>query len=210
MKINIFTLGLVGMLITSPVYAEEYILGQTDYVGMDNYLGAVCSTNGKILIKCNCLSPGLDRRVTASCDAIDSMPYDGCKLLSYAGGTDNYYCVDAAGENVDICMMCQCNNDQSWSSWTTIGSNRASRSVYTKSYTGYVCTSTSSTQYGCAANYYTTATSPSASMTCSACPSSGKSSVGNTAITGCYIPANTALTDTSGSYKYTSDCHYSK
>lgn len=210
MKINIFTLGLIGMLIASPLYADEYILGQTDYAGMDNFLGAQCSSGGKILIKCNCLSPGLDKYVTASCDTMDPMPYDGCKLLSYENSTDNYYCTNASGSNVDYCMMCQCNNNQSASSWTTIGSNRASRSVYTTSYSNYTCTSTSSTQYGCAANYYTTATTPSASMTCSACPSSGKSSIGNTAITGCYIPANTTLTDTSGSYKYTSDCYYSK
>lgn len=210
MKINIFTLGVIVMLIASPVYAEEYILGQTDYVGMDNFLGATCSTNGKILIKCKCSSPGLGNRVTASCDAKDSMPYDGCRLYGGEDSNNNFYCVDAAGYDVDICMMCQCNNNQSTSSWTTIGSNRASRSVYTKSASGYVCTSTSSTQYGCATNFYTTATSPSASMTCSACPSSGKSAIGNTTITGCYIPANTDLTDTSGTYKYTSNCYYSK
>ncbi len=209
MKINIFTLGLLGILIVSPLYADEYILGQTDWVGMDNYVGAQCSSDGKILIKCECPSPAI--RVTAVCDDVTGdIPYEGCRLLGGESSNNNFYCIDATGGYA--CHLCKCNNDQSASSWTTIGSNRASRSVYTTSNSGYKCISTSSTQYGCVANYYTTAASPSASMTCTACPPSGigKSSIGNTAITGCYIPANTALTDSSGSYTYTSDCYYSK
>ena len=208
MKINIFILGLVGFLAVAPVYADEYYtLGQTDYVGMDNFLGQQCSTGGKILIKCNCLSPKLGNRVTTYCDAQDSMPYDGCRLISYEGTTNNYYCVDAAGENVDICMMCQCNNDQTTSSWTTSGSNRVSRSVYTKSYTGYVCTSSSSTEYGCAANYYQSAGS-GASMTCTACPQSGKNATGTTSITSCCLPSGTSFSDANGTGTYTSQCCY--
>lgn len=49
---------------------------------------------------------------------------------------------------------------------------------------------------------------------CLQCPSSGgihgtTAGTGATSITECYIPANTSLSDTGGTYTYTQDCHYS-
>lgn len=48
--------------------------------------------------------------------------------------------------------------------------------------------------------------------TCTKCPISdgmyGTTATGATSITGCYMPANTVLSDTIGDYTYTGDCYY--
>lgn len=69
--------------------------------------------------------------------------------------------------------------------------------VYTKNYTA------------CKKGYYLT---NKAGMTlCEKCPSPGTSDDGNnTDYTACYIPAGTIMTDETGTFTYTSDCHYSK
>ena len=65
------------------------------------------------------------------------------------------------------------------------------------------------TSVRCNANYYA-----SLSIRCSSCPSvggvSGVSAAGSTSITSCYIPANTNIEDTLGTFKFTSNCYYSK
>lgn len=70
------------------------------------------------------------------------------------------------------------------------------------------------TEYGCAAGYYTTSTTPSATMTCQRCPSSGgiygTSAIGNTSITGCYIPGGTSYNDGTGQISLSGDCYYTK
>lgn len=48
---------------------------------------------------------------------------------------------------------------------------------------------------------------------CTRCPSSGgvygtTDSTGSKAITDCYIPAATSISDTSGTYQFTDDCYY--
>ena len=68
-------------------------------------------------------------------------------------------------------------------------------------------------EYRCAAGYYGKPTNDTSG--CTKCPSSGnvagQSVAGsNKAITSCYIPANTSLSDSTGTYQYTSDCYYSK
>lgn len=62
--------------------------------------------------------------------------------------------------------------------------------------------------YRCAAGYYG---SPTSSLSgCTECPSPGTSVAGsNTSKTDCYIPANTQLTDSSGTFTYTTNCYYS-
>lgn len=62
-------------------------------------------------------------------------------------------------------------------------------------------------KYKCESGYY--GTPLNASSGCTKCPSPGTSAQGATSITQCYIPANTSLSDTTGSYTYTSDCYYS-
>lgn len=44
--------------------------------------------------------------------------------------------------------------------------------------------------------------------TCTRCPTPGTTSGYTTQISGCYIPANTPLMDSSGTYLYTSNCKY--
>lgn len=65
----------------------------------------------------------------------------------------------------------------------------------------YICVYTSFT---CAAGYYKTSTE------CKECPSPGTSDNNNSnGITDCYIPAGTTGSDSTGSFIYVSDCHYS-
>ena len=56
----------------------------------------------------------------------------------------------------------------------------------------------------CATGYYLDST------VCTACVSPGTSADYNTGgITSCYIASGTSFTDTTGTYAYATDCHYS-
>ena len=63
------------------------------------------------------------------------------------------------------------------------------------------------TSVSCDANYYRL------SLSCRSCPIlggvAGVSAAGSTSIKSCYIPANTNIEDTLGTFKFTSDCYYS-
>lgn len=61
--------------------------------------------------------------------------------------------------------------------------------------------------YKCEAGYYGNPTA--FNKTCTKCPSPGTSAEGSTSQSDCYIPAGTTGSDSSGTYKYVSDCHYS-
>lgn len=61
--------------------------------------------------------------------------------------------------------------------------------------------------YKCEAGYY--GNPRTSSGTCTKCPSPGTSAEGSTSQSDCYIPAGTTGSDSSGTYKYVSDCHYS-
>lgn len=63
------------------------------------------------------------------------------------------------------------------------------------------------TTYKCEAGYY--GNPRTSSGTCTKCPSPGTSAEGSTSQSDCYIPAGTTGSDSSGTYKYVSDCHYS-
>ncbi|MBN1324651.1 MAG: hypothetical protein JW974_00285 [Alphaproteobacteria bacterium] len=59
------------------------------------------------------------------------------------------------------------------------------------------------TLVSCATGYYKNST------VCTACPTPGTSADHNTgAITTCYITANDPLSDTTGTYVYTTNCYY--
>ncbi len=65
------------------------------------------------------------------------------------------------------------------------------------------------TTYSCETGYYLSGTS------CLRCPSSGgvygtTSNYNRSGITSCYIPANTSVTDDSGTYVFTSSCYYTQ
>ena len=61
--------------------------------------------------------------------------------------------------------------------------------------------------FKCEAGYYGNPTA--FNKTCTKCPSPGTSAEGSTSQSDCYIPAGTTGSDSSGTYKYVSDCHYS-
>lgn len=90
--------------------------------------------------------------------------------------------------------------------------------VWTANGTGYeqqiettteneTCISVNKT-YRCAAGYYGTTTNGTSG--CTKCPTPGTSNTGtNTSMTQCYIPADTEMSDSSGTYIYTKNCYYS-
>ena len=109
-----------------------------------------------------------------------------------------------------------CNLSTSPSTWTWTTQNSANHvlkgtSAYYKQNGDWECAqSGTSTRYGCEASYYMTSNAPSSTMTCGKCPDGGTSDKGNTAITGCYIPANGDFSDDTGSGTVTSKCSYQK
>ena len=102
-----------------------------------------------------------------------------------------------------------------WGTWKNTTQNRASNiKTVLQTTSTYTCAEVEEVEsYGCAAGYYTTASTPSASMTCTACPPSGDnaqttSDIGNTSVSGCYIPKNSSFSDSSGSGVYSGKCNY--
>lgn len=84
----------------------------------------------------------------------------------------------------------------------------------TRRYCSTATQCTSVTQYRCAAGYY--GRSLSGSTGCTPCPENGVSVppdgdlVGFTAVTDCFIPSGTEITDSTGTYTYTNDCYYTE
>ena len=209
-----------AMLLTiTPAHADTFILGQHDYQYASENPGLRCSSDGNIIIFCDCPGQNPMPNVTETCpNGIATIPSAGCKFDGNGGIGREAFCVGA--NTVEACYACKCEDEIS--SWAYIGSNRVSRTVKraVDDSDNSVCKiSPAVTEYGCAADYYTTASTPSASMTCSRCPGLtlssgttryGNSSTGNTSITGCSQPANTTFKDNVGRYQFTSSCNYTK
>lgn len=134
-----------------------------------------------------------------------------CYLGSMGGYL--YICDTIEVENSDlVCNYC----GFSGVSWESIGGNRV-RGISNDNIDSYStaknwrCTISKPYDYGCAAGYYKSGGSGS-SITCVACPESvghtGHSAIGNTAITGCYIPTGNDFSDNDGSGTVTGDCFY--
>lgn len=210
MKFNLLTCVFAIMSIVSSAYADEFILPQSDYIGMDTFLGQKCSTMEKIVIKCECLSPQIN--ISETCYVQGYISGSGCMFETSEDAESRYYCVDA--EANQTCHICRCNNNQTYTAWAADSGNRVKRTKYsTQDVDSYTCTSAESTEYGCAAGYYQSGGSGSA-MTCTRCPSSGgvygTNAAGTTDITSCYIPSNTQMNETSGKSVFTSNCYYTK
>lgn len=101
------------------------------------------------------------------------------------------------------CTGCTgCTSDATWS---------AAGTGYEKKVTA-TCncnTCNRTTQYRCAAGYYGRPTNGTSG--CSPCDKiggHGTSNAGSTAKTSCYVPANSNITDTIGTYHFTSNCFY--
>ncbi len=82
----------------------------------------------------------------------------------------------------DTTVSCTCNS----------GYHSATNSIY-----GCEC------KKNCAAGYYGDGT------TCTKCPTPGTTTGYAQTITDCYVPQNTSVTDSSGTYNYSSNCKYS-
>lgn len=137
----------------------------------------------------------------------------------YLGVRDGYVVLcDAVGEGEITCSYCDIpDKGEVISDWDELGNNIVGRTLY-----GEVGADDSSAlennwtcdidftveyKYGCAAGYYQSS-GTGASMTCTACESSGTNSVGSTAITSCYMPSGSSFSDTTGAGTYTGNCYY--
>ena len=132
----------------------------------------------------------------------------------------NYIICTSAEENA--CNLFQSTIKSSSTTWQT--NNSSTHSVYrtietSNSSTYYYCATTSTKEYGCAANYYATSGTGTSNINCTLCPSSlsgglgsgesnGYSATGNTLITGCYIPQDIEICDSPGCFDTTKDCYY--
>lgn len=113
--------------------------------------------------------------------------------------------------NTEYFYTCQenctgCTNCVSDTTWSAAGVGYQSKTTRT-----CVCnTCIETVSYQCAPGYYGTPTTNTNG--CTRCPSQdnavGTTVAGSKAITTCNIPANTQLSEITGSYTFTSDCYY--
>lgn len=219
---KIFLFAVAGILATGTVNAWTYTYSTDDAALAKK--GEICSSIGHKIVWCLCgnQTPSNPKNVTETCVVGKTFNSSaGCKLQNPTGGLD-IYCMHVDNDS-DACRdNCGC-DETAYGEWETasVGVRIVTREVQRLIHESqYYCEHYVVGQdWGCEANYYSTATTPNSSMTCQVCPSYdggasysfiGLSLIGNTSITGCYIPANGALKDSTGTYKYTSDCHYSK
>lgn len=97
--------------------------------------------------------------------------------------------------------------------WTPVDQHRAILpDGYNETSTGdYTSRIELTGEYGCDTGYYTTDNNPHKNSICTPCPPvgtfSGLSEIGNTSITGCYLPSGT-YTDETGTFTLSGRCHY--
>lgn len=185
---------------TTSTHAANWALGGNYYNA--GTAGQACYTDHSdyIVYDCQCNSTVVSHYST--CPGDDGVPE--CRL---EGSSSDGYTRFCWLKNYNICDTCGCTN--STSSWTSTGSgNRVKRTNTTVSDGYYSCTSSSTTEYGCAAGYYKSAGSGS-SMTCTKCPSGGTSAIGNSSgIGACYMPAGSTFTDDKGTYTCGGNAYY--
>ena len=203
------------LLATTPAHADVMDWMNQDIITLMVNAGAVCSLNGQQIIICKCeQEPGM-AYIYQPCPGFNGAFHDeGCRFEDTASDGTFALCADAGKHN--FCDICGCKNGVV-GAWQTHNSNRARRVIKTPTDDRFACLYTETYEYGCNEGFYTTAPTPSASMTCSRCPSLpaansktlyGKSDRGNTSITGCYQPAYTTFEDGVGQYRFRSECNY--
>ena len=123
-----------AMLLTiTPAHADIFILGQHDYQYASENPGLRCSSDGNIIIFCDCPGQNPMPNVTETCPHVDTtfpsggatIPSAGCKFDGNGGIGREAFCVGAIA--VEACYACKCEDEIS--SWASIGSNRVSRTV---------------------------------------------------------------------------------
>lgn len=192
-------------------------------VNTDSDLGRNCysdADSGWYLIECGPASMSdVVPSVTAcpkSYSDIHDIAENGISVCSIGSVGDKLrICAFSSTNMAEIEILCE-ELFNGWFDWTYIGNYRVSHSYGSSSAvrSGEWSATVSiekETEYGCADGYYQSAGS-GATMTCSPCPASGdvtgKSEVGNTSITGCYIPSGNKFDDNTGSGVYTDSCYY--
>lgn len=179
----------------------------TGYSGTINR-GPIAVNNNNGTFSCVCgIASG-----TLSC----ATGYSGSPSYRYTNGQDNFTgCTKSGGTTCDgTCPDC---NTTSWSHFATGYQSQTTATCNTAT-----CKCTKFTIYQCAAGYYQSGTvrclasidGDASCSGCTRCPSSGgiygTSAPGSTAITACYIPAGASMSDSTGTYTYTSPCYYSE
>ena len=203
------------LLSATPAHADVMDWMNQDIITLMVNAGSVCSLNGQQIIICKCeQAPGM-AQIYQPCPGFNGAFHDeGCRFEDTASDGTFALCADAGKH--DFCDICGC-EDGVVGAWQTHNSNRVRRVIKTPTDDRFACLYTETYAYGCKEDYYTTAPTPSASMTCSRCPSLpaansktlyGKSDSGNTSITGCYQPAYTTFEDGVGQYRFRSECNY--
>ena len=151
----------------------------------ENVTGGLIPVGGKKEYKsCKTCPPGFTRK------AMTANTGDECGTLTW------YTCVTECDGTCDNCYS---------TTWTRGVYNIESRTVATCNTQTCVCTK--KTERRCSAGYYGTVALVSSSA-CTQCPSPGTSAAGSTSQSDCYIPAGTTGSDSTGTYKYTSNCYY--
>ena len=105
-----------------------------------------------------------------------------------------------------------CISDTSWSAASVGYEKKVTRRCATSLATGKKECKETSTSYRCAANYYGNPETDSSG--CVSCGTYGGAKVlskaGSTKKTDCYIPANTEVTDSTGTFVFTTNCYYTE
>ena len=205
------------LLVATPAHADILSWGHGDFsiTTLMANVGDTCSLNGKQVIICKCEQQA-GAQIYQQCPTSGTGGFkdEGCRFEDTASDGTFALCADAGKHN--FCDICGCKNGVV-GAWQTHNSNRARRVIKTPTDDRFACLYTETYEYGCNEGFYTTAPTPSASMTCSRCPSLpaansktlyGKSDRGNTSITGCYQPAYTTFEDGVGQYRFRSECNY--
>lgn len=165
--------------------------------GTNTYIGCFTDIN-----QCEKVSSCGDGYIYASQHAITPGNIAcGIGAVCYINNTEQFEC---------------CQYDTQYSAWTEYASEGyAQRYVQYCNTSGSWVSATTNTNYvrrGCLPGYYGTYVKGLNKPTCTQCPSSGgvygTSAAGSTAITECYIPSNTSITDSTGTYEFTDNCDY--
>lgn len=159
--------------------------------------GVVLTKNGNGTFSCSCGMTG----GTLKC----ASGYTGTPTYPYVNGRDQF-----TGCSIPCDGTCDNCESTDWIQNSNGGESRTNATCNTST-----CKCSKRIETRCSTGYYGSGMSIVGSTPCTKCPSSGGiagSSIAgsNKKITDCYIPANTSMTDGTGTYTYTSNCYYSE
>lgn len=144
----------------------------------------------------------------------------------------NYVCCDSCSASsqskciteclscyrVDLCSSMKCDLTDGDKEWENMGYgsfsiNYRRKTSCTKKNIDGSCTSVYTYECGCGRYgtfyYADECDTATGDASCKACPDGGKTDAYGTKISDCYLPTGTEISDESGTYEFTSNCHYS-